>query len=198
MRRYREESFMPKPLGIDPILGRKRRRGENIKYPSRTNPDLFWEKVEKKQPTECWIWKGYCPKPGHPRYGYGVIKVAGKAWRAHRYAYSISKGPIPPGTQVCHSCDNPPCCNPEHLWLGTAFDNMRDMVRKGRHVPRLGATPYHNQVRGESCHNAKLTEAIVRAIRLDQRGAGVIAKDLGVSWDAIDRIRKGKTWRHIL
>lgn len=80
---------------------------------------------------ECWEWQG-TRLPS----GYGRIGIAGKGQGVtdltHRVAYRIANGEIPPGMEVCHTCDNPPCCNPDHLFLGTHADNMRDMSAKGR------------------------------------------------------------------
>lgn len=81
----------------------------------------------------CWIWQ-----LRKSRLGYGRVNAPpndrrrGRIMTAHRFAYEVYVGPIPPGMFVCHSCDNPPCCNPAHLWLGTAADNTRDMIAKGR------------------------------------------------------------------
>jgi hypothetical protein len=97
--------------------------------PGPTEPlaDRFWRKVKKGAPDECWPWTAYLA----PR-GYGMMTYAHKTKRSHRWAWELTNGPIPDGVYVCHTCDNPRCCNPTHLWLGTQFDNMRDMVAKGR------------------------------------------------------------------
>jgi hypothetical protein len=84
----------------------------------------------------CWEWS----RTRHSK-GYGNASRNNKSIRAHRYAYEIWNGPIPDGMMVLHSCDNPPCCNPDHLRLGTAHDNMMDAIRRGRaaHLKRKAA-----------------------------------------------------------
>ncbi len=105
-----------------PLMGYSVKR--NRFYPSlRDEPWRFWEKVEARG--ECWEWTG-CKSSGT---GYGR---AGKRWSAHRLAFEFCVGPIPSGAFVLHRCDNPPCCNPAHLFLGDAAANARDMARKGR------------------------------------------------------------------
>lgn len=94
----------------------------------------FLEKIEFDALTGCWLWTG----ARHPQ-GYGFIKRKdGTQLRAHRVAYELAYGPIPPGLQVCHRCDNPRCIRPGHLFLGTARDNAADMVAKGRAARNAG------------------------------------------------------------
>lgn len=82
--------------------------------------------------TGCWDWQ-YCTDYD----GYGKLKVCQVSWYAHRYFYQIYRDVIPPGLLVCHTCDNPSCVNPEHLFLGTDKDNAQDKKRKGRAVKDL-------------------------------------------------------------
>ncbi len=88
----------------------------------------FEAKVDRSAGAEgCWPWLA-----GRGRDGYGHFKLAGKQHQAHRIAFALAYGVSPNKKLVCHTCDNPPCCNPKHLWLGTAADNMRDAKSKGR------------------------------------------------------------------
>lgn len=92
--------------------------------------DRFWEKISRNPATGCWEWQGArAPK------GYGMFQVGGgRARRANRVAWELVNGLIPEGQHVCHSCDQPSCVNPDHLFLGTNLENRRDSVAKGRHA----------------------------------------------------------------
>jgi hypothetical protein len=93
--------------------------------------EKFWARVDKSG--ECWVWTG-----SKKTLGYGLVCYRGQLRTAHRVAYEIFVGPLRDGLFVCHSCDNPPCVNPAHLWQGTASDNTRDAMSKGRLViPRF-------------------------------------------------------------
>ncbi len=109
------------------------RRGDPLVSKRRfsTMEERFWAKVQLGSSEECWIWQAALK-----RDGYGLFRVESYvAMRsAHRVSWEIAFGEIPTGMQVLHRCDNPPCVNPSHLWLGTQQDNIRDMNEKGRHV----------------------------------------------------------------
>ena len=136
----------------------------------------------------CLIWKG-----SKSPYGYGIILRERQGKRrghfTHRFAYELANGPIPKGLNVCHKCDNPLCCNPQHLFLGTHSDNNRDMNQKGRNV------------RGEKQGHAKLTAKIVIAIRHRYEAGGVTLKSLGsefgIHFSTISNIVRRKTWKHV-
>jgi len=143
--------------------------------------DRFWNKVDKSG--DCWEWTGFKHK------GYGRFSVGVRRLRSHRVAWELTHGPIPDGMLVLHTCDNPGCVNPDHLFLGTQADNMADMVSKGRQ-------PFV-KVLGEGVGTSKLAEDQVRSIRSDPRSQRAIARDYGVSQTAISEIKNRKRWRHI-
>lgn len=121
------------------------------------------------------------------RLEYGQLWADGKQWSAHRYAWTVKNGAIPSGMSVLHRCDNPKCVNPEHLFLGTQADNMRDMKSKGR--ARAPA--------GERHRDARLTEDAVRRIRFGSEPVAALAREYGVAGVTIYNARNGVTWRHI-
>lgn len=98
-----------------------------------TPEERFWAKVDKSGgPDACWPWTG-CRN----RQGYGATTLGGKRTGAHRVALALVTGPIPEGRFACHKCDNPPCCNPAHLYAGTPLDNARDSSRRGRRLRNI-------------------------------------------------------------
>lgn len=135
---------------------------------------------------ECIPWRGSKDKDG-----YGKVRWNGKTRKAHRVAYEEEYGPIPSGMFVCHHCDNPSCVNPGHLFLGTAADNKRDSVIKGRHR----WTAKH----GVSNPRAKLTRGQVLKIREDWangvRPQSAIANRFGICGATVARIVSKKAWK---
>lgn len=134
----------------------------------------------------CWIWRGAKQK------GYGAFQWGGRTapmQRAHRAAYLLWKGPIPPGLEVLHECDVRACCNPRHLSVGTHADNMADMKRKGR----SGANPR----RGSAQWNANITNEIALAV-YSAPGRNVdIAAQFGIAPNRVSDIKRGIRWAHV-
>lgn len=136
----------------------------------------FHAKVKQGAPDECWEWQAYC-KPAPESYGVFRYAVGESMRVAHRVAYEFAFGPIPVGMLVRHSCDNPPCCNPSHLLLGTNLDNSRDKVERGRSTK--GRTVHWGEGSGRS---AKLTESQVREIRTRYARGDVSQAALGIEY----------------
>lgn len=157
-------------------------RDEKGRFCSCAYTEFFNELYSKilKQDNGCWVWIGSKNHTGF--YGYGAIHWKNKTYLVHRFIYEMCKGKIPNGMDLCHKCDNPPCCNPEHMFVGTRSDNMRDSYEKGR------------SPRGEKHYKAKLKTLDIISIREDPRKYIVIAKDYGVGARQISYIKKGKSW----
>lgn len=160
--------------------------------------ERFWNKVAIGNDDECWLWTG--AGDGRGRYGR-VMSRPGGALFAHRVSWMLCNGAIPEGMFICHRCDNPPCVNPAHLFLGTQADNLRDMREKGRSRGRQNGGPIrHSQ--GHSRHRGnKLTEVQVREIRHLWGEGGITQQELanrfGVDASNIRQILTRKTWRHV-
>lgn len=148
----------------------------------------FWRSFVLAE-TGCWIWQGR----GRGSNGYGALSVDGKPMPAHRFIWTLFNGPIPKGMMVCHKCDTPKCVNPHHLFLGTATDNVRDCIDKGR-FKSGGAM---NPPRGTAHPLSKLTDEDVREIRSDDRNNSAIGRHYGVSKTLIGYIKQRKAWRHV-
>lgn len=144
----------------------------------------FWAKVRKQPGDGCWEWTG-----SFNDKGYGKVRVDGRMVRAHRVAWELAHGPLslPADATVCHRCDNPACVRPDHLFLGTQLDNIRDRDAKGR------------AARGAQTGAAKLSDEDVRAIRAaagDLSGRA-LARRYGVSHVVVQGILRGESWRHV-
>lgn len=165
---------------------------KSFHIPNCGKPDAerFWPKVDKNGPGGCWIWKG-----AMKRGGYGLFAVKDRKKKliaAHRFSYELVHGRFPEDINprdhsVCHRCDNPPCVNPAHLFVGTYQDNTNDRVAKKRH--HYGERNFH----------AKLTEVQVLEIRalrgkVTQRE---LAARYGVKQSTIGHLQAGRSWKHL-
>jgi hypothetical protein len=141
----------------------------------------FWEKV--KISDGCWIWTGL----KHPK-GYGRFCVSSRSMLAHRYSFQLHNQPT--NLCVCHTCDNRPCVNPDHLFEGTYADNNRDRLEKGGYA------------KGEEMPNAKLDDAKVIEIRRlyvpGKYGLRRISERFGISERVIGRVIRRELWSHVL
>jgi hypothetical protein len=150
-------------------------------------PERFWLNVDVRGQDECWIWTGAINERG---YGRAYWSSTMRSHGCHRIAWMLKRGPIPHGMLVLHSCDNPPCCNPDHLRLGTAGDNAKDRVDRG-HQPKGASVPI-----------SKLTDEDVKMMRemyATKPNTTIIelANTCGVSYHTAYCAIIGETWRHV-
>lgn len=149
----------------------------------------FYDRVQEhtviNADTGCWEFLGH-----RDECGYGRIHRDGKLVRVHRATFEDRNGPLPEGIEACHSCDNPPCWNPGHLYAGTHTQNMGDMIKRRR----------RRELRGSEKPTAKLTEQKVAEIKARlQNGeqCSVLGREYGVTECAIGFIKRGRTWSHV-
>ena len=147
----------------------------------------FWSKVQRNAANECWPWLA----GARTKQGYGNFRPRPDGQvLAHIFAWTLNHGPVPDGIKVCHTCDNPPCCNPAHLFLGTQKENMQDCAKKGRRSFLIG----------ERHGMAVLNEAQVSEIRTKHK-AGVRLVDLALQFNTSSslcwRIVNRRIWRHL-
>lgn len=151
----------------------------------------FWDRVTIKSENECWEWsKGRSSKK--PNQNYGIVWFNAIRHKTHRLAFQLNKGQLIDGMNICHKCDNPPCCNPSHLFQGTPKENTRDCIAKGRMKKEIGSARY----------NAILTEEIVAQIKKDLPNkkygwSRKIARKYGIKESAIWNIISGLRWKHV-
>lgn len=149
-----------------------------------------WGRVDASTVDVCWEWLG----PVSHKGGYAMTRHDGKNIGAHRLSWILTRGPIPSGLVVRHVCDNPRCCNPCHLDIGTHYDNVQDMINRGRRVA--------SAARGVRNCKAKLTDNEVRRIRAEYAEGNTstikLAKRYGVSQGLISQIVLKRIWKHVL
>lgn len=172
---------------------------QNVRYCSN-NCRFTWKKSSEEEKEKrikelidrnvdkssgCWVWKGYKGK-----LGYSVVHYDNKPMQGHRASYLIYKGNIPKELQVCHTCDNRACLNPEHLYLGSAKDNARDRDQRGRKASTLGSKNGNNKL----CENQ-----VVQIKKMLNEGKTLpeIAKYFPVTKSNIWCIKKGISWSHV-
>lgn len=147
----------------------------------------FLPKVDVRSEGECWPWIAKAVT----EHGYGRMTAGRRTHlKSHRVAFALAKGAIPDGIAVMHTCDNPACCNPAHLTLGTQAENLTDMRRK-----RRGSKPPTHW--GERHHNSKFDAKTALQIARDARPAHVVAAEHNISEMTVYRLRKGITWKQL-
>ena len=156
--------------------------------------DRFWSKVNILGKDDCWNWTAGIDTPG-----YGGFKYNGKKINSHVMTWILTNGEVPKGFWILHTCDNKLCCNPNHLFLGTPLDNVRDMIKKGRNVVTLKIHP-ELAARGEKASSAKLKAFQVIEIREKLKQGFTLAelsREYKVDARLIAGIRDNKYWKSV-
>jgi hypothetical protein len=167
-------------------LGIARNQGESMTDWTEDLIRRFWSHVQKTD--TCWLWIGWKNKG---KWNYGRVLHQGRKYRAHRVAYELTYGPILPGLKILHHCDTPSCVRPDHLFVGTDGDNVRDAMRKNRRNQGFS--------KGENNPRARMTRAKVEEMRrLHASGISMasLARQFGILesnvWDIINH----RTWKN--
>ena len=144
--------------------------------------NLFEDKYTPEPTTGCWLWHASRDKCGYGTFG---MRIDGKTKKfgAHRYAWTVFKGDIPEGISVLHKCDTPSCVNPDHLFIGTQLDNVRDQIAKGRYPSRAGTSNANSRLSREDVAEIRRRTSIGE----DRR---VIAAAYGIYYRYVDRLAK--------
>lgn len=155
---------------------------EMINYPQSVI-NRFWKYLDKRNKYNCWNWTGSVCKRG----GYGQLNDRGKLLKSHRLSYELHNGKIKKGSHICHTCNNPLCCNPVHLYQGDNFTNTKDRMNAGTQfsIPIL---------KGEKSPSSKIKWEDVLFIRKSILNGVQLSKIFRISRTSISNIRRNKTW----
>lgn len=166
-----------------------RRNGCIIKsYYEKSPEERFHEKYLNCGKDNCWNWIAAKDSDGYGRFRDGKSK---HMILAHRFSYEIFHGQTPSGLFVCHTCDNPSCVNPSHLFLGSQKQNMNDMAIKERWRGYLGDEHYKSALTSQQV-------ILIRESLLNSISSSTIAREYNVSKSAIEHIRHNRSWKHLL
>lgn len=146
----------------------------------------YYRFVDRTNKDGCWLWTGTCSPEGYGRFQLRT----GKPVQAHRFGWELSHGPISPNHFICHSCDNPPCVRPDHLFVGTPKDNTRDMVNKNR----AQYVSHPGEANGRAVLALGEVEQIRRRYAAGERQRP-LAKEYGVAQSTISQIANGRLWK---
>lgn len=149
--------------------------------------DRFWAKVKIGKHSECWNWQAATSGFGYGMFGCKTVEGKFITYHAHQFSLIMHSEGRPSGAHCCHTCDNPKCVNPSHLWWGSCLANMRDKEAKGR----------GRKQHGTANNRSRITEKIVRYIRASEKPNKILCKELGLGRCHVSKIRSGRLWGHV-